>query len=371
MSRLVVVIVTLAWVGRVGAYPQLQLAYDQTCTACHLSPAGGGLLSENGHAVAESLGQLTSAPEFFYGRIGGPKWLVLGGDLRTTAGFVATPEKVLAWFPMQYEGYASAKLGGFRIHAIVGTRPSLVGGNRALTTVWSREHYVSWQQHPDAHHGLYVRIGRFMPVFGLRFVEHPFYGRRYGGTPLYADTYGVNVSYVTDPFEVHATGYLRDPLIDPASHASGGAVYAEVRPRKTFSIGAEAMYEMSEDDRKLRAGATGKLYVPAVRLLLSAELQLVDQRIDGAGADGELRGLLGSVVGSFMLGGPFMLDVGAGHWDPNYRIAGLDRDSIDVNLHYFMDSHLELLLTNRFEMLDQTRGGRSGGYSLIQAHYRL
>ena len=34
--------------GTAHAYPQFQMSRDQTCTGCHLSPSGGGLLNENG-----------------------------------------------------------------------------------------------------------------------------------------------------------------------------------------------------------------------------------------------------------------------------------------------------------------------------------
>ena len=65
------------------------------------------------------------------------------------------------------------------------------------------------------------------------------------------------------------------------------------------------------------------------------------------------------------------LDVGYGHFDSNLRVRDLDRDSLDVNLHYFMDAHTEIVLNTRLEMLAFGNGGRSGGYSLIQLHYRL
>ena len=38
---------------RAAAYPQFQLSRDQTCTNCHVSPSGGGLLTENGYNVAD------------------------------------------------------------------------------------------------------------------------------------------------------------------------------------------------------------------------------------------------------------------------------------------------------------------------------
>jgi hypothetical protein len=54
-------VLTLALVAALGghahAYPQFQLSRDQTCTGCHLSPAGGGLLNENGLNAAEAISQ--------------------------------------------------------------------------------------------------------------------------------------------------------------------------------------------------------------------------------------------------------------------------------------------------------------------------
>jgi hypothetical protein len=50
-----------------------------------------------------------------------------------------------------------------------------------------------WRTNPGTPFGLFVRAGRFMPVFGLRFAEHPMYTRRFGGTPLYGDTYGAAI----------------------------------------------------------------------------------------------------------------------------------------------------------------------------------
>ena len=88
MHKAVVVILALALVGtasrHAAAYPQYQLSRDQTCTGCHLSPAGGGLLTENGYSVAETQAQLTDSSAFMYGLFKLPGWLAVGGDLRSS-----------------------------------------------------------------------------------------------------------------------------------------------------------------------------------------------------------------------------------------------------------------------------------------------
>ncbi|MBL0217759.1 MAG: hypothetical protein IPQ07_28260 [Myxococcales bacterium] len=373
LGFLVLALTVWATAGDAQAYPQFQLDRDQTCTGCHISPAGGNLLNENGLAVAESLAQWGTAPEFFYNAFTPPSWLTLGGDFRSAAGYIQAPSRVLTAFPMQYEAYANAAIGHFTIHANVSPRPAQVG-NEAATHVWSREHYVMWQQHPGENFGVYARVGRFMPVYGLRLAEHPVYTRRYGGTQLYADTYGAHVALIQPKYEGHLTGFIRDPLIDTVEHSNGVMAYAEVRPTERLALGGEGMFTRSPDAKDFGGGVTAKLFVPEAKLVLQAELQYGNKIIDTSptnAAGGAPLKLVGYLLASRMLGSSLLLDLGLGHYDSNFRIKNLDRDCVDLNLHWFVDSHVELLLTNRIEMLAFGKGGPSGGYSLLQFHYRL
>jgi hypothetical protein len=360
-------LVVLGFAGRSYAYPQFQMSRDQTCTGCHISPAGGGLLTENGLVVAESISQWGTAAAFFYGKIPTPSWLVLGGDLRGASGYVQSPEKLLASFPMQIEAYGHATFGsGLSLYADVGSRASQVG-NEGTTFIWSREHYLMWRQHPGDPSGLFVRAGRLMPVFGLRIAEHPTYTRKWGGTPLYAETYGLAVEYIDPRFEVHATGFIKDPLIDTPEHSNGGAAIAEVRVNQRLSVGAEGMYTQSVDDKKVRVGLLAKLYV-APEILLSFEGQFMNQIIPPRGAPKQIVTYL---MASKFVGTAFMIDLGLGFFDENIQIKQLHREAADLNVHWFATSHVEAIFTGRIEMLAFGSGGPSAGYALAQLHYRL
>jgi hypothetical protein len=356
-----------ALTGTAEAYPQFQLSRDQTCTGCHVSPAGGGLLNENGLATAETISQFGTAPEFFYGKIPRPDWLMLGGDLRGASGYVQSPEKLLASFPMQIEAYGRAAFGAFSLQVDVGARESQFG-NEAATHVWSREHYLTWQQKPGENTGLYVRVGRFMPVFGLRLAEHPTYIRRWGGTPLYGETYGLAVEYVDPRFEVHATGFIKDPIFDTPEHSSGGAVVGELRLSERLSVGAESMVTQSDDEKKFRIGALAKLYLPGPDLLLQFEGQFMNQLIEPRGAPKQI---IAYLLASRFFQPAFLLDVGLGFYDENIQITKLHRECIDLNFHWFATSHVEALFTGRFETLAFGAAGPSAGYALAQLHYRL
>jgi len=360
--------VVAALSGTAEAYPQLQLSRDKTCTGCHISPAGGNLLTENGESVSEAISTIEQSGAFMYGKLSLPSWLVLGGDLRGATGYMQTPERALATFPMQFELYAHAKLvKGLSLQVTFGPRPAEVG-NESATHFWAREHYLMWRTNPGTPTGLFVRAGRFMPVFGLRFAEHPMYTRRFGGTPLWGDTYGLAVEYVKEKLEVHGTGFIEDPVIHPVQHARGGALYAELRPSESSSIGAGGMAEITDDDKKYRAAVTGKYYLSGPDLLFQAELQFVNQLIENGGAPLQL---VGTFVVSRYLGTGLLLDLGLGHFDSNFRIRNLDRDCIDVNLHWFTTSHLELMFNGRYEALAFGKGADPAGYALLQAHYRL
>jgi hypothetical protein len=260
---------------------------------------------------------------------------------------------------------------------------------RASTYVWSREHYVMWQQKPDESYGLYVRAGKFMPVFGLRFAEHPMYTKRFGGTQLFSETYGAAVEYVDPKYEFHATAFIDDPLIDPVEHARGAALYGEYRVSETLAFGAELMFknftngelpfssDIDGEMHEIRAGITNKLYLAGPELLVQTELQFVNQLIDkvdrsvDSAVGGAPKGLVGNVTVSRMLGDFLLLDVGLGHYDSNFRVPNIDRDCVDVNLHWFTTSHLELILNARYEMIGFNKGADPGAYTLLQLHYRL
>jgi hypothetical protein len=353
--------------GVAHAYPQYQLARDPTCTSCHLSPAGGELLNENGLAVADSTAQWGGSPEFLHGVLDPPSWLQLGGDARAATGLIQDRSVAAAGYPMQAEIYAAAAIGhGFSLDVTAGLRAPEDGAS-PLHVLWSREHYVMWQQNPDQGDGLYLRVGRFMPVYGLRLAEHPVYTERYGGLPLYGEAYGAAVEYVTPAFEVHATGFVHDPFADSIEHGNGGAFYGEVRIAEHGAIGAEAKYSASDELHTTFAGVTGKAYLPDADLLLQTELELAHDRVVAGGAAYRLMGYL---LATRPITTGWLLDVGLGHYTQDTSVAGLYRDGLDVNLHWFTTSHIELILNTRLEALDHG-AGPIGGYALIQLHYRL
>lgn len=374
MMRVVVfAIVTLAALsGRADAYPQFQLSRDQMCTSCHLSPAGGGLLTENGMLNAETFSQWGTDPTFLNGSWTPPSWLQLGGDVRAMGGYLRAPQQYLYAFPMQGDIYARATKDNFSVHVTAGMRPAQEG-NEALTRVWAREHYVQWQSEPMASEGLFVRLGHLMPVFGLRWVEHPSYIRRFGGTPLFSETYGASASYIKESYEAHASVFVENPILDGVRHENGGAVYGEARIDDRSRVGGGFMVEANDWSHKFRYAVTGKHYLPTPGVLLQAEVQYVNSLLGGLGdTETGFHQIVGNLMASYFVNDAVLVDVTLGHYDENLRISRLDRNAIDVNVHWFVSSHFEALLVSRYEQIGIIgHGGPWGSWVMLQGHYRL
>lgn len=365
MRAIIVLALLFAVSHRANAYPQFQLSKDQTCTACHISPAGGGILDENGLNVAETMSTYDGSPAPLHGLLDTPSWFLFSGDFRGAGGLVYQHGARAAGFPMQAELDFAARASGFTAYATVGAQAGT--GSRPWTYALFREHYLMWQQDPGGTTGAFIRVGRFMPVYGLRFAEHNFFVRRYGQTPLYGETYGVAAEYIEPGWDVHATAFVHDPLQDPIERGNGVAVYGEKRFGPA-QVGVEGRYAKSEDDGRLAGGVTAKQWIAGANVLLEAEAQVIRQTFT---AGSQRTQVVSQLLATWFFHDGWMLDVGASQFDQDVSIAKTDLEAFDANVHWFATSHWELLFTNRIQTITLGSGGPTSGYSLVQVHYRL
>lgn len=348
-----------------AAYPQYTLSRQTTCAACHVSPAGSGLLDGMGEVTAEEDASWGGDGRFLSGRVELPEWLKAGGDFRFAGGASDKGAGIGgAAFPMQLEGYAAITKGAVTGYATLGlVRPN---EDSPASVIQTREHWVMYR--PSAEEGYYVRAGRFQPVYGLRLSEHVFYVRRYGGAQLYGETYGVNAGWVSDSVEAHVTGFIKDPLRDSSELGNGAAIYVEKRLGQEAAVGAQARYAKSDLDTRAQAGLTGKLWIPCADLLLQAEAGLTQQDFDAGSGRTQLTSQL---LASWFFKRGFFLDVGVGQYNADLSLKYQDRTAVDANLHWFPSAHWELVLMGRVQTIGFGNGGPGSGFTLLQVHYRL
>ncbi|HSN29687.1 MAG TPA: hypothetical protein VLT45_25545, partial [Kofleriaceae bacterium] len=108
MRGITIIVVALVAVAthRADAFPELTIRGEVArCTMCHVSPGGGGILTDFGRDAAGDVLSRGGDGRFLNGAWEPPSWLMLGGDLRAAAlaydDTQATEGVQIAAFPMQ------------------------------------------------------------------------------------------------------------------------------------------------------------------------------------------------------------------------------------------------------------------------------
>jgi hypothetical protein len=375
-----------ALAGRAEAYPQFQFSSGTNrCSQCHYSPAGGGLITAWGRDESGDTLSLGGDGAFLHGAWSPPSWLALGADVRlattrTTDGGTESPQ--FAYFPMQADLYARFAFGdAFSLYLEGGARgevrpadPSIGGRIQTIPDRFiSREHYFMWR--PSAT-GPYVRVGRFYSPYGIRFVEHIFFIRRYTGYNLYDETYNVSGGFVADDSELHLTAFtpppssFPDPLQSVGSRESGGAVYYERRLAGMAAIAAQTRLGFNSETSRYQGGLIGKLWIEQAKMLVLGELDVSRIQVRAAGA-GETQ-VVGWLGPTFFPVRGLMATLAYERYQPDVSIKGTGRNAVDLELNFFPWAHFEVVLFGRYLMVGTGAPGSTDASLLMaQLHYYL
>lgn len=172
------VITFLSALGTVHAFPEMVRHGYINCTACHVSPAGGGLMSPYGRSMSKEIlsrwsyeseenllnGAIQSAE--IHSWINGTRdvGLNIGGDVRYIQLY--RNSQVLEqgkFFPMQRDMEAA-----FRFYRVTVAANYGIQYEPGEDTFDSRRSYVMYQATDE----LSIRAGRFLPIFGVMVPDH-------------------------------------------------------------------------------------------------------------------------------------------------------------------------------------------------------
>ena len=373
---------------RAAAYPQFQFSSGTNrCSQCHYSPAGGGLITSWGRDEAGDTVSLGGDGAFLHGLWAPPSWLALGADIRLAAlrndvGGPESPE--YAAFPMQSDLYARLLFGDqVSLYLEGGARgdvrpadPSIVGRIDTISDRFiSREHYLMWR--PSAT-GIYLRAGRFFAPYGLRFVEHTFYVRRYTGYDLYDETYTLSGGYVGDDWELHASAFtppptsFPNPLQSVGLRESGGALYLEKRFAGMASVALQGRVGTSSEAARYQGGAVGKLWLEPARVLFLGEADFIRQLINGAASypENQFVSYLGATF--FPVRG-LMAGIAYERYQEDLSLATTARSGFDAEVNFFPWAHFELVLFGQYQIIGSGAASQGPKASLfmVQLHYYL
>lgn len=213
-------------------------------------------------AAAESSGSSSSGestfPNFLFGVVDLPEWLLLGGSYRHMNLLTVGDETKFRTFPMMMDLYGQAQFGNFKIGGSIGGARVAAGSpyaRRAQITTnqgkdWnliSRTHYVGYDILPE----LTVRAGRLNMPFGVRIPEHTMWVRQATNTDRESSQqHGVALAYVGEKVRGEVMGIAGNYQLNPDKFRDRGyAGYVEYQTGETTSVGISSMYTFSKADR--------------------------------------------------------------------------------------------------------------------------
>jgi hypothetical protein len=230
LRRFLAIVITLGSDLAV-AYPENIRHGYPACSACHVAPAGGGITTAYGRDAAESLMSTWSYPGEGnpLGFVPLPGWVNLGADMRSVAMKLKTSEGQESEdaFIMQMEG----EIALMPVDKVTfATSTGLYGRER---TEESRSAYMKLEPYP----GTSLRLGRFLPAYGILFADHTVATRQ-----------GLGLGEGRETFNLEAAVTL----------ANGELIVTTVQGREAAISSSERGYEVAPLDE---SGLMGRLAV--------------------------------------------------------------------------------------------------------------
>ncbi len=171
MKKLILSALTVIASLTVHAFPDMIRHGYTNCTACHVSTAGGGVLNPYGRSLSKELISTWSSEKedgVFHGAINTEKideWLALGGDFR---GLQVHQENDLIkrgrWFTMQAGVEVAVMQPKWSVVAFVGQQ-------NVQLNEW-KEYSPRYYALVTPMDGLYFKLGKFLPNFGINLPDH-------------------------------------------------------------------------------------------------------------------------------------------------------------------------------------------------------
>ena len=196
------------------SYPEMVRNGYSNCTVCHVSPNGGGVLTEYGRELSRELlstwrdnSENSKEHQFAYGVVTVADWLKMGGDVRSVYAFqddqYRTNGKTIL---MQADLEAAATYNRFTLDATFGYRDSR-GSSQFADMSQSRRHYLMYTVSDTWS----IRAGRFLSSYGINTPDHVSVTKRSLGLGQGFESYNLEASYIAEKLNVYLTGDFGRP----------------------------------------------------------------------------------------------------------------------------------------------------------------
>lgn len=283
VAYFLVALAGLAYSEPALAFPELaRHGYAHQCSACHVSPTGGGALTTYGRtAGGDALPTWRNAyasRALYHFEL--PDWIAIGGDQRSVGVAVQAPKgskTVYRFIPMQYD--AELALSPTPYFTVAGAW----GVYGPEFEEASRRHYALLRlgEHFTA------RVGRFFPAYGIMGPDHATFSKKALGFDQGKETVNGEMGvhgkwgdvFITSIYGEHASFEVEGPrdYDTNSDDYTGVAVRLQAAIGKTYVVGASCLY-LTDYEGKRRACGAHAVVAPEFWIYGTAQVdRLVDQ----------------------------------------------------------------------------------------------
>lgn len=190
--RLLLGLLTFSFVLSAQAFPEMIRLGYVNCTACHVAPTGGGLMTDYGRSISSEALSTWAAPKEELPGHGflpePPAWLKIGGDIRVIQTYVDNAQATSTTaFPMQADFDFGLNLHKFWYVQSLGVQggPEQAPGRGEFVA----HHYYAMYNVTDESYG---RGGKYLLPFGLNIPDHTSFIKRNLGFDQGQETYNID-----------------------------------------------------------------------------------------------------------------------------------------------------------------------------------
>jgi len=361
VGKVLVTLLTFVSFGKVFAYPEMVRYGYANCISCHVSPTGGGVLTEYGRALsAEILSTWTSHDEekFLYGAVTPPDWLSTGGDVRALGLFQALGVRQgFNFIFMQADAEAAATIGDVTLDA--------TGGVSYDGTPISRRHFLTYRPTES----LSFRLGKFMPAFGINSENHSVGVKRGLGKDEGTETYNIEAAWIGENFDAFLTGILGRPDNLQLGAETGGALSSSFFVAKSIKLGASYYYGTRDIEQRHVLGPFAMVgFTPRLFLLAEADFQFfIPKTLQGGITQ---NGFVDDIRLDYELYQGVHFYLLQEYYTYDFSSSLASSDSYGVGFQWFPRPHIELNTVYEKQRIGGT-SANFGNYAYLMLHYYL
>lgn len=253
---------------RTYAYPEMIKHNYQSCTACHFSPSGGGILNSYGKVISKEL--LPTINLYKEDPDEEEKWFHIAGKSRNIQLNQENDiMKSKAFIPMQLDLETAAVIKNWVITTTAGLyKPR--GKSESESVLISRRHYVMYRGE-----NFNIRAGRFYPTFGILTPDHSKLVKRSIGFDQGRETYNVEASYVYETYEFALAGIIARATQEDIYSSEGYTLSISKNLGDSYKVGIHNMNIKDINIERQATSLTGSLGITEKLYIMSENIKQI------------------------------------------------------------------------------------------------